>query len=87
MIGASVHYAPTEGGPLPTGLADAVRTALDKTGHGWLRRIEVGVESGCVVLRGRVKSFYLKQMAQVTVLAVPGADLVRNDLQVEGGRR
>lgn len=87
MTGASVHSEPIKGEPIPDGIVAAVRNALDKTGHGWLRRIEVGVESGCVVLRGRVPSFYLKQMAQVTVLAVPGADLVRNDLQVEGGRR
>ena len=52
-------------------LADAIRGALDKTGHGWLRLVGVSVEGGCVVLRGRVPSFYLKQMAQVTAMAVP----------------
>ena len=63
------------------------RAALEKTGHGWLRRIVVVAEAELIVLQGRVPSFYLKQMAQVTVMAVPGIELVRNDLEVEGGSR
>ena len=80
---------PTEGSASPDAhaLADAVRSALDKTGHGRLRRIDVEVEGQTVFLRGRLPSFYLKQMAQVTVLAVPGVALLRNEIQVEGGTR
>jgi osmotically-inducible protein OsmY len=61
--------------------------ALEKTGHGWLRRVVVLAEAEVIVLRGKVPSFYLKQMAQVTVMAVPGIELVRNELEVEGGSR
>ena len=70
-----------------TPLAAAVLGALDKTGYGWLRRIAVVAEGGVAVLRGNVPSFYLKQMAQETVMAVPGVEGVRNELQVEGGGR
>jgi osmotically-inducible protein OsmY len=68
-------------------LADAVRSALAETGHGWLQRVVVAIEGGSVVLRGKVPSFYLKQMAQTTVMAVPGVEVMRNELQVEGGNR
>jgi osmotically-inducible protein OsmY len=68
-------------------VADAVRIALDGTGHAWLRRVAVAVEGGVVVLRGVVPSFYLKQLAQTTVMAVPGVAEVRNELQVGGTGR
>ncbi len=68
-------------------VAAAVRMALEKTGHGWLRRIVVALEGESIVLRGTLPSFYLKQMAQVTVLAVPGVAALRNELVVEGGHR
>jgi osmotically-inducible protein OsmY len=73
-----------EAGP-PAPPVDAILAALDKTGHGWLRRIVVTAEGGSIVLRGRVPSFYLKQMAQVIALAVPGVAVLRNELQVQGG--
>lgn len=65
---------------------EAIRAALHGSGRGWLRRIEVGVEGGCVVLRGQVPSYYLKQMALAAALAVPGVGSVRNELQVAEGR-
>ena len=67
--------------------AGQARAALEKTGHGWLRRIVVVAEAEVIVLQGKVPSFYLKQMAQVTVMAVPGIELVRNELEVEGRSR
>jgi osmotically-inducible protein OsmY len=68
-------------------LADAVRSALHRTGHGWLQRVVVAIEGGSVVLRGKVPSFYLKQMAQAAVMAVPDVEVMRNELQVEGSNR
>lgn len=72
-------------GSEPTPLADALLRALDRTGYGWLRRVAVAAEGGSVVLQGRVPSYYLKQLAQEAVLAVPGVEVLRNELQVEGG--
>jgi osmotically-inducible protein OsmY len=63
-------------------LAEQVERALCATGYGPLRGIEVTVQARLVKLRGRVPSYYLKQIAQTTALAVPGARQVRNDLDV-----
>ena len=64
---------------------DRVIAALDQTGYGWLRRVAVTAEGGTIILRGKVPRFYLKQMAQSVVLAIPGVVLLRNELQVQGG--
>lgn len=71
--------------PTLTPLAAAVHQALARTGHAWLRRVEVTVEAGRVVLRGDVPSYYLKQLAQVTVLTLPDVPGLKNDLRVTRG--
>jgi osmotically-inducible protein OsmY len=63
-------------------LAERVERALGATGYGPLRGIAVTVQARVVILAGRVPSYYLKQVAQTTALAVPGAHQVRNDLEV-----
>jgi osmotically-inducible protein OsmY len=66
-------------------LAERVERALRATGYGPLRGIEVTVHARLVILGGRVPSYYLKQVAQTTALAVRGARHVRNDLEVIEG--
>jgi osmotically-inducible protein OsmY len=68
-------------------LSAAVGKALAQTGHGWLQRIVVVIEGGNVILRGKVPNFYLKQMAQATVMAMPDVEVVQNELHVEGDNR
>ena len=63
-------------------LAERVERALLATGYGPLRGIEVTVHARLIILGGRVSSYHLKQVAQTTALAVPGAHQVRNDLDV-----
>jgi osmotically-inducible protein OsmY len=63
-------------------LAERIERALRATGYGPLRGIAVTVHARLVLLGGRVPSYYLKQVAQATALAVPGARQVRNDLDV-----
>lgn len=63
-------------------LAERVERALCATGYGFLRAARVSVVARKVVLEGQVPSYYLKQVAQATALAVPGVHLVRNDLDV-----
>jgi osmotically-inducible protein OsmY len=63
-------------------LGERVERALRATGYGPLRGIEVTVHARLIILGGRVPSYYLKQVAQTTALAVPGARHVRNDLDV-----
>lgn len=63
-------------------LAERVEGALRATGYGALRTVRVSVNVRVVILGGRVSSYYLKQLAQATALAVPGAHQIRNDLNV-----
>ena len=63
-------------------LAERVERALRATGYGPLRAVVVSVSARVVILLGGVPSYYLKQMAQATALAVPGAHQVHNDLDV-----
>ena len=63
-------------------LAERVERALRATGYGPLRGIEVTVHARLIILDGRVPSYYLKQVAQTTALAVPGTRQLRNDLDV-----
>ena len=63
-------------------LAERVQRALCATGHMPLRGIEVTVQARLVILAGRVPSYHLKQVALATALAVPGAQQVRNALEV-----
>jgi osmotically-inducible protein OsmY len=63
-------------------LVERVQRALRATGYAPLRGIEVVVHARLVILAGRVPSYYLKQVAQETALAVPGTHQVRNDLDV-----
>ena len=79
---------PRETVPLPTQgledqrLAQRVERALCATGYGALRTVRVTVSERVVVLGGRVSSYYLKQVAQATALAVSAAHQIRNDLHV-----
>ncbi|HVL14313.1 MAG TPA: BON domain-containing protein [Gemmata sp.] len=70
-------------GQPPDQLICAVRDALAQTRNTSLRGVVVGGSGGLVVLQGRVPTFYLKQLALVTVMAVPGVESVRNELEVE----
>jgi osmotically-inducible protein OsmY len=63
-------------------LAERVGRALLATGRGALRDVQVSSNARVVTLRGLVPSYYLKQIAQATALAVPGARQVHNALNV-----
>src|SRR5271157_3480154 len=63
-------------------LAERVEHALRATGYGPLRSVVVSVKARVVVLLGRVPSYYLKQIAQMTALAVPGTHQIDNRLDV-----
>ena len=63
-------------------LAERIKRALRATGYGALRDVEVVVNARIVRLVGRVPNYYLKQLAQVTALAIPGTHQFCNDLNV-----
>src|ERR1051326_2891723 len=66
-------------------LLDCVTHALEQTGHHPLQQLALHCEMDLVTLIGQVPTYYLKQLAQVTVLSVPGVMQVDNQLQVADG--
>lgn len=64
------------------GLAQRISLALQRTGYRMLGAIEVTVHARSVRLVGRVPSYYLKQLAQETVLALAGTHELHNGLKV-----
>lgn len=61
---------------------DRVREALLALGYPSLAAIDCHVASGRVVLSGAVRSYHLKQMAQVVALKVAGSGRVDNRVVV-----
>lgn len=60
--------------------------ALRATAYLPIRGLEFTVAEGLVILRGRLPSYYLKQMAQEVVRSVPGVNEVYVDLEVVSPR-
>ena len=63
-------------------LAARVERALRATGYASLRSVAVSANAGVVIILGRVPSYFLKQIAQATALAVPGLQQIQNRLDV-----
>jgi osmotically-inducible protein OsmY len=63
-------------------LAQRVKQALCDRGYCALLDVRVSVCEEAVLLEGLVRSYYLKQLAQETALAVDGVNAVRNELVV-----
>lgn len=63
-------------------LAEEVTRSLTATGRRPLRQLEVSSSEGVVTLRGRVGSYYHKQMAQAAALRVIGPRQLVNEVQV-----
>ena len=59
-----------------------IRSALDQNPHLLGRKLRIETHEGRVTLRGVVRSFYQKQMAQETLRAVVGIDQIENHLEV-----
>jgi osmotically-inducible protein OsmY len=64
---------------LASSLHEHVESALHAAGYGALRLIQIIVRGRLVTLRGRVPSYYLKQIALATARAVPGVHEVCNE--------
>lgn len=62
--------------------AEHVHRALRATGYPAMRAIEVTAHDRVITLRGRVLSYYMKQMAQEVARAVAEVQELRNELQV-----
>lgn len=51
----------------------------------FLRDIRCGYQEGLLILRGRVGSYYEKQLAQESVARLEGVAQVVNEIEVTGG--
>lgn len=62
--------------------ASEAHRRLAASRYGELSRVSCDFHEGVLTLRGRVSSYYLKQIAQSVVRHVPGVELVVNHLEV-----
>jgi len=63
-------------------LAEAAEGRLRKSGHFGLRSVSCESRQGVLVLRGRVSSYYCKQLAQELVRRINGAETIVNRVEV-----
>ena len=63
-------------------LGEKVTHALRKNPYLQARNLRIEASDGRVTLRGKVTSWYQKQMAQETLLRLDGVDRVENHLEV-----
>jgi len=80
--GSGVDSAVPYPSPTDRRLCEQILQVLRATGYFKLRDLSVIAIEGCVILRGHVPSYYLKQVAQSAVRELSGAIEVRNELVV-----
>jgi osmotically-inducible protein OsmY len=59
-----------------------IRFAIDANPHLLGRKVRIETHDGRVTLKGVVRSYYQKQMAQETLRNVAGVDQIENQLEV-----
>lgn len=77
-----VDAAPRPASQADARVAERIEQALRATGYQSLRDVEIFVADGLVVLRGKLPSYYMKQVTQAAVRAVRGVRGVRDELDV-----
>lgn len=68
--------------PIEIRLDDRVLTALSRSPYVAGRNLRFETEQGRVTLRGVVRSYFQKQMAQEALRKVDGVDEIHNELEV-----
>jgi osmotically-inducible protein OsmY len=63
-------------------LAQEVARAIAATGRFRQDQLDVSASDGVITLRGRVASYYQKQVAQTAALSIAGPGRLRNELEV-----
>ncbi len=61
---------------------EAAAARLQHSGYVALRMVTCEFREGVLTLRGRVPSFYLKQLAHASVVKTPGVEMVVNSIDV-----
>ena len=63
-------------------IAKRAERRLKESGYFCLRRVSCHYHEGVLALRGRLPSFYLKQVAQTVVLQIEGVIEILNQVEV-----
>jgi osmotically-inducible protein OsmY len=63
-------------------IAEIARSRLRASAYASVRTLQCEHHEGVLVLRGRVSSYYLKQMAQEAVRNLHGVELILNAVEV-----
>lgn len=63
-------------------LRDLVHTTLARSSYFTGTRLEVEVDEEQIVLKGVVRTYYQKQIAQESIRTIEGVTYIRNELQV-----
>jgi osmotically-inducible protein OsmY len=64
------------------GLLERISAALETSPHVPSRNVLLEADAGAVVLKGRVHSYFQKQMAQEVLRRVDGVETIENLLEV-----
>ena len=65
------------------GIAEAATESLQNSPYHAVRTVLCEWDHGILFLRGKLSSFYLKQVAQETVARLKGLTLLVNEIQVD----
>ena len=63
-------------------LKTRVEAALERGGYCGLNELDVHAHEGIVLLTGKTKAYYLKQLAQSIAMKVPGVGILENRIEV-----
>lgn len=66
---------------IPTAAAELEETVKARL-QGWVQAFQLTAERHGLVLRGKARSYYAKQLAQHTVMAATTAPIMANDIEV-----
>lgn len=66
-------------------LNDRVQTAIASSPHFKGKQLRFESQQGRIVLRGKVKTYFEKQMAQEAIRRIEGVEEIHNDLEVTWG--
>lgn len=81
VLPAAVPQQSQKAGPCST--ASALRDAFRASPYVGLRRVECDDHEGVLTLRGRVPTFFLKQMAQALAMKAKGVEVLANRIEVQ----
>jgi osmotically-inducible protein OsmY len=66
----------------PPRVEELAECRLREAAHSFARCVSCEYREECLILRGQVPTYYLKQVAQTAVARIPGVQKVDNQIEV-----